>query len=335
MKYCFALITLISLPLLSFSQCNLALSFNTRNICPDTSFAQSTVYVSNGVAPYTYSWSDNNNQTTIVATGLPAGTYTVTVTDGNGCNAIDSTTVVALPSFQAFATVQDVSCYGGNDGRITVDSATTTTVQDLWNTGQVGSIASSLVAGNYTVSITTIYGCEQTFDYTVNSPSEINISYNVIQPSSNSSNDGALNTTISGGVPPYSYSWSTSDMTGDISNVSAGIYTLTVTDANNCTSTLDVNLYVTANENIQNNNIKVFPNPSNNGLVQVEWDLSKTAFEQLIIFDHLGRIIYQEFIPYNQPMRQLDLKHLPSGYYNILLRGPKHIETKRIGVNIK
>src|SRR5690606_22277828 len=129
--------------------------------------------VTNGTAPYTYSWNDVNNQTTPTATGLVAGTYEVTVTDANNCTTTTNVTIAEptlLEASIALTNVVNVSCFDGNNGEATVTVTNGTAPYTyLWNdaTAQTTATATGLAAGTYTVTVSDANNCTTTTNVTV------------------------------------------------------------------------------------------------------------------------------------------------------------------------
>lgn len=210
---------------------------------------------SGGTAPYFYSWS--NGAATEDLTALAAGTYTVIVTDGAGnvgaCSATINVTIgqPALP-VSIISSPTNVLCYGGSNGAISViASGGTPTYNYLWSNGATTSTISGLTAGTYSVTVTdnngTTGGCMTTQTLTITQPSLITSS---ISPSlytggfnlSGCLPDGSADLTVSGGNPGYTYSWSNGNVSQDINNLTAGTYTVTITDANGCQSSNSVTL---------------------------------------------------------------------------------------------
>lgn len=220
----------------------------TANISSQTSVGcnggndgTATASATGGTTPYTYQWSNGQNGTT--ATNLSAGTYTVTITDGTGCfapltvtitepNTLSSTLVAST-----FTGGYNVSCNGALTGSLDLTpTGGTYPFNYIWSTGSTTEDINGLAAGSYTVTITDAGGCTTTNTATLNEPPAITATFAITDANCNGNNDGAIDMTVSGGLSPYTYSWSTGATTEDISNLSAGTYGVTITDANGCTN---------------------------------------------------------------------------------------------------
>jgi hypothetical protein len=191
--------------------------------------------ITGGTPGYSYSWS--NTATTEDLTGLGIGTYTVTVTDTNGCVdtasfVIDTGSVI----FNVTYAITDLNCGGDSSGIIDLTvSGGATPYSFSWNTGATTEDLSGLAGGTYTVTVTDNDTNSFTETFVVNEPSEISLSSTITPPTNGTTNDGAIDITVSGGSMPYSYSWSNAASTEDISGLSIGNYTVTVTDSTGCT----------------------------------------------------------------------------------------------------
>ncbi|MCS6928017.1 MAG: T9SS type A sorting domain-containing protein [Saprospiraceae bacterium] len=190
-----------------------------------------------GTPIYTYSW--NTGDTTAVIENLLPGTYTVTVTDANGCTAVGVTTVSAYNcTIDATVTARDASCKGANDG-----SATVNILQGVspftysWSNGDTTSSVNNLPPGSYTVEVVDGANCPKVLSFIIAEPPALIVSINVTSVTRVGGNDGSASVEVTGGTSPYSYTWSNGDSTQTIVNLVAGIYTVTVTDANGCTAT--------------------------------------------------------------------------------------------------
>ncbi|MFH1321191.1 MAG: gliding motility-associated C-terminal domain-containing protein [Bacteroidota bacterium] len=202
------------------------------------------VSVTGGTGSYTYLWNDGAAQSTATATGLCAGNYIVIVTDSNNCNTTDTITITEPPQLLASVTGKDIICYGLCDGYAIVSaSGGTGAYTYLWDAGgQTSDTATGLCAGNYTVTVTDSINCDTIKAITINEPNELIETIAGTDISCNGNNDGAADLTVTGGTPPYSYSWSNSAVTEDISGLSQGIYSVTVTDSMGCDTTDSVTI---------------------------------------------------------------------------------------------
>ncbi len=192
--------------------------------------------VSGGTTPYGYSWS--NGATTEDISGLSAGTYTVTVTDFNGCTTTASATVTEPDPLTATAVATPETCNEDDDGSIDLSvSGGTTPYGYSWSNGATTEDISGLSAGTYTVTVTDFNGCTTTASATVTEPDPLTANAVATPETCNEDDDGSIDLSVSGGTTPYGYSWSNGATTEDISGLSAGTYTVTVTDFNGCTTT--------------------------------------------------------------------------------------------------
>ena len=195
--------------------------------------------VTGGTGAYTYTWSNGANTQDL--TNLSAGTYNVTVKDANNCTAVANIQVGQPNLLEATATATSVSCFGGSNGTVNLSVTGGTPAYTFsWNNGATTEDLSNVPAGNYTVAVTDDNGCATTTSVIVTEPTALNLSTTFDPVSCNGGTDGAINLTVSGGTPNYTYLWSNNATTQDISNLVAGIYTVTVTDANGCTATTTV-----------------------------------------------------------------------------------------------
>ncbi|HNW99220.1 MAG TPA: gliding motility-associated C-terminal domain-containing protein [Bacteroidales bacterium] len=187
----------------------------------------------------TYAWSTNPTQTTATASGIPAGTYTVTVTGTNGCTATASALVTNIYGPTATASSTPATC-GLNNGSVTVNATGGTGGYTYsWNTSpvQTTQTVSNLAAGTYTVTVTDQMGCSATNSVTlIDQPAPMATIANIINATCELSN-GAISVTTTSGTAPLAYSWNTPTpwTLPTLSNIPGGTYTVTVTDANGCT----------------------------------------------------------------------------------------------------
>ncbi|WP_164489837.1 SprB repeat-containing protein [Runella sp. SP2] len=214
----------------------LQLSTTQVNVkCHGAATGQIDLTVTGGTAPYTYQWS--NSATTQDVTGLSVATYTVTVTDKNGCQQSTQVSITQPPALASSMAVTNVKCYNENTGAIDLTvTGGTEPYTYVWDSGQTSQDIISLKAGTYRVTITDANGCVKRDSATVTQAP----SFFIFGSQTNVKCFGEATGTITldavdGATPPYTYSWSNGATTRNLTNLVAGEYTVTVTDANGCT----------------------------------------------------------------------------------------------------
>jgi gliding motility-associated-like protein len=231
---------------------NAATTSTTNVLCNGDATGAATVLASGGSTPYSYNWNSSPIQTTPSATNLPAGNYTVTVTDFKGCN-VSLPISISQPLQTLNVAITDstnVLCKGDSNGAATsIATGGSGSYSYSWNTPpiQTTPTASNLIAGTYTITVTDNNGCltPQTANITIEEPlldlSSTSIlasyigGYNI---SCFGATDGDINQTITGGTSPYTTTWTGpngfASSTEDISSLEFGTYFLKITDANLC-----------------------------------------------------------------------------------------------------
>ena len=218
-----------------------ATTVDSNVTCFDGTNGGTTLTASGGTAPYNYQWS--NAETTASITGVAAGTYTVTVTDNNGCSTTSSAVITEPTQIIASINVDsNVTCNGLADGGLTLTaSGGTGALSYAWNTTESSTSITSLVAGTYTVTITDQNGCTTSLSEVITEPASLTANAAVDSTVSCATfADGGATVTANGGTTPYSYQWTNSATTASITGVTAGTYTVTITDNNGCSTTTNV-----------------------------------------------------------------------------------------------
>ncbi len=221
---------------------------NPNSGCAGSSSGSATANPSGGTSPYSYVWSDASSQTTASATGLSAGSYTVTVHDINGCSATASVTITQATALSAGASVNsNITCNGGNNGSATANPiGGTSPYTYLWSdaSSQTNATATGLVAGSYTVTITDANSCSATASVSITQPGALSTTASVnTNVGCNGGNTGSATANPSGGTMPYTYSWSNANTNANATGLSAGSYTVTVTD--NCSASVTASVTIT------------------------------------------------------------------------------------------
>jgi gliding motility-associated-like protein len=221
-------------------------SFNNSDVsCNGGNNGSSTINAVGGTSPYTYVWTPSG-QTTQTAGFLTAGTYTVVITDANGCTKTATTAITEPAAIALTETHVDANCNLSNG------SATVNAIGGLspyiysWSTNPVQTAASAtaLSANTYVASVTDTKGCVQTISVTINNlAGPIATVFATNNVSCNGICDGNATVTINGGTPPYNYLWAPSG--GSLptaTNLCAGTYTLNATDVNGCAASTSVTI---------------------------------------------------------------------------------------------
>lgn len=288
-----------------------------------------TVYTSGGAGGNSFSWSSGGTSATEF--NLGAGSYTVTITDMNSCSA-SAPAVVSEPAQLSIIGIgtNDPTCNGDTDGSATVAVAGGTAAYTyIWSSGGTLATESNLAAGSYTVTISDTHSCTTSGTTTISDPPVLTANAGTISGESctgcNNGSAGALGT---GGSGSYSYSWAPSGGNAQLATgLSAGIYTVTITDGNGCTATATTfvpNTTGLANEHTENWN--VYPNPVSDYLNISVGDLSGTSQYQL--FDLSGRQLLNSNFTGNQ--YKLDLSGLNKGSYVMVLTNNNNSRIFRI-----
>ncbi|MFZ4414626.1 MAG: SprB repeat-containing protein, partial [Bacteroidales bacterium] len=201
-----------------------------------------SITASGGTPGYSYAWSNGGGNVAIIS-GLVAGVYSVTVTDASSCTKTGSWSVTAPSALTLTKTVHNVSCGGLNDGSATATvSGGTSPYNYNWSNGHTATGVSdgiaSLAAGSYTVTVTDGNLCTKTDTFVITANPALSLSLVAANnPLCNSSSDGSITVSVSGGAPAYSYSWNNGQTVANATGLATGTYSVTVTDAGSCTIT--------------------------------------------------------------------------------------------------
>ncbi|MGC1391705.1 MAG: gliding motility-associated C-terminal domain-containing protein, partial [Bacteroidales bacterium] len=274
--------TINTLPAVTITQVNVG--------CFGGTTGAATAIPSGGSGAYTYSWNTLPVQTSVTASGLSAGTYLVTITDGNGCTATAGTTITEPANALAgsITSQTNVSIPGGNDGSIVVaGSGGTSPYQYKIGAGvyQVSGTFGTLSAGSYTVTIQDINLCTIDIAVTITEPAA-SLSGSISSQTDVAcfgTSTGSVTVMGSGGVSPYEYSLDagTYQSSGTFGSLAAGTYTVTVRDA--VLTTFDLSVTITqpvsavAGSIISQTNVLCFGN--NTGSVTVSGSGGNSTYQ--------------------------------------------------------
>lgn len=301
--------------------------------CVAENITQLQISATGGLAPYQFSGNQPDEL-------LNAGeSYLVVLEDAAGC--VRSLTGTAKPcqsagcSLTGSLAATDPTCYDASNGAISpVAGGGVGPYTYNWSTGATSPTLSGLAAGVYAVTMTDALGCELVLSTSLTAPTPLlAVPSSTVQPTLDQSN-GAIYVEVSGGNGPYQYQWTLDGQafisTEDLTNAPAGEYQLQITDANQCTAVFEFSLQavVSATEVTEAAFIEVFPNPAKEkAWVAVAFGGHRTV--HLSIVDANGRVLrtwtHRKVSEQNLP---LDLKQLPAGVYQVVIRTEKELVTE-------
>jgi len=205
----------------------------------DANDGTATVDPQGGTPPYAFEWSNGEQTQTI--TNLSPGIYSLTITDANECAIEEFAYIEAFfcPDFSFESSQADNYCFDDCSGMISIENLQNGTDPYFldWSNGENGSTITDLCAGNYVVTISDLTGCEEIFTYEISQPEAMVTILDTYDESAFEANDGSAYANLSGGIEPYTYAWSNGETTEEITGLSPGDYSLTVSDGNGCVST--------------------------------------------------------------------------------------------------
>ena len=230
-----------------------SISSFTHVNCANAGNGQITISISGGTPTYTVNGGAPVIGNTATFPNLSGGSYSFTVTDINGCQVqLNQLITEPAPLTLGITSTNNVACHGAATGSLSFTTSggtapinysivgppnfSGTIPTTSLTTTPIGTPAGILPAGNYTVNIIDANGCTNTISTTITQPSPIVVTPTITNILCFGQGAGAISTTTSGGVAPFTYLWSNSNPTPNITGVPAGPYTLTVTDANGCTN---------------------------------------------------------------------------------------------------
>jgi subtilisin-like proprotein convertase family protein len=196
----------------------------------DSTLGSIQLNINNSTGIVTYLW--NTGDTTSIINNLTAGVYSVTITDANGCPITTSITICNVIAPVITIVNATDSTLGSIDLNV---NSSIGTVTYLWNTGDTTSMITNLQGGIYTVTMTDVNNCVTITDIVVCGA----ITPMITMVNATDTTAGSIDLSVNN---PVSYLWSTGDTTSNINNLLGGVYSVTMTDANNCSNSLDITI---------------------------------------------------------------------------------------------
>ena len=305
--------------------------------CAEDNGGQIMPAISGGTGPYSYAWSSGD--TTTMLSSLPAGTYTLTVTDGLGC-ASSAAFQVSPPAVLSASidAATDALCFGEANGTaIGLATGGLPPYAYSWNSNpvQTGMLADFLPAGDYVLTVTDSLGCVKTDSFTISQPDSLGVTFVVTDASGPFNADGQIVATAFGGIGGYTFTWD-SGATGDtLTGLLFGQYIVTVTDVNGCavTDTVEVDSPISSLNPLAGvRSARLFPNPAHTQ-VRLEMELDQPRGLDLRLVNLQGQVVYQEALAATaQPRVQLAVAQWPAGLYMLVVSDENGVWTRRVQV---
>ena len=302
------------------------LTGSTNVLCNGGTNGTIDMTVSGGTLPYAHSWT-NSASTSADLSGLGAGTYQLSVVDFNNCPVVTGPQVtITEPAAISIGLVGTInaSCNGLSDGtaNVTVSGGTPGFTYN-WGAGNsTTEDLSNAAAGSYQLVVTDLNLCTQTGPtVTIGQPTVITLSVSSSDESTSGANDGTATVVASGGTPPYgTYQWNDANAqtSATASSLSAGTYSVVVTDANGCSQIASV--VVDLGNGIRNldlNKFQVYPNPATKEVV-ISFEGTISTDYQVTIYTTIGDKIFKDRTVQTQNYsKTVDVSSFAAGVYFI------------------
>jgi uncharacterized protein YaiE (UPF0345 family) len=231
--------TVISNPITVTEPTALSITESSTNInCNGATNGSASITVSGATSGYTYAWS--NNATTQNVTNIGVGTYTCTITDANNCTIISNPITITEPTALSITeSSTNINCNGATNGSASITvSGGTSGYTYAWSNNATTQNVTNIGVGTYTCTITDANNCTIISNpITVTEPTALSITKSSTNVNCNGATNGSASVIVSGGTSGYNYAWSNNATTQNVTNIGAGTYTCTITDANNCVIT--------------------------------------------------------------------------------------------------
>lgn len=291
-----------------------------------------------GNGGFTYTVNDGEAMGMLDMADLEAGIYTVLVEDEEGCTATFEAAVTEPAEVTLGGTATDPACFGDENGSIEVLGAGGTGELSYSIDGenfQSGELFDDLAADDYTITVEDENGCSAMEMFSLTEPEELVVDGTETEESADGAADGSIDLDVSGGTGAYEFDWSGpggfSADTEDIDGLTAGTYSVTVTDENGCTATFETDVVTNIGELAGGVAFNVSPNPSNGMFFLNITGLNgqKVAYR---VLDGSGRVLINQEVNGTQAdlRHEIDLNGVANGMYFLNLQVGEYTTTARI-----
>ena len=314
----------------------LALQANVTSTPATSCGASDGTIVISGIQGGTPSYSVvvlNADSITQAMTDLPAGIYTVKITDANGCKLIHYIQINEQGAPTYSVVHDDISCYGLVDGSlsITVNNPSGTPSFE-WNNGDTTAMLSGLSAGTYNVTVT-VNSCHIYESFVITEPTPVQVTGTVNNATGGQAN-GTIILQVTGGNPPYAYAWSSGQHTKNIGSLSSGTYTVTVADLHSCTNVSTYQVIAVGIDKFDNETaVIIFPNPVND-VINFSFKGINHKSVLINIYSIQGKLlIKQNMFIQDDGVYTLETQNLAQGMYFVEIEFDGYKLTKKFNKN--
>jgi predicted outer membrane repeat protein len=296
---------------------------NTPVNCQSAVAGSINLTLNGGLNPYQFQWSDGYMDSQTIRTGMKVGQYTVTVTDANLCKNQIDIQINASGVLTLLLNGNGVKCYGDSTGSVAASPLNgVSPFRWYWNTTDTTQSLVNRPAGDYSVTVSDALGCSRALAFVLNQPDSLIMNVSTIDNSSAVLPNGQIQVlSVSGGTPPYRFLWNIGDTTSFLKNLDAGVYTLKLSDANNCIDIRQFEVLGIVPDTELNFafQIKVHPNPVSNQLsitlikpLGFDWELK--------IYDMHGKNVISQQMSSMVDFAIIPVSTIADGAYNIIVR---------------
>jgi subtilisin family serine protease/PKD repeat protein len=304
----------------------------TDATCFNGGLGSATASVSGGDGNYQYNWGSGFQSSNSVS-GLQGGNYTLTVTDGQGCQALQNFTINSIEApVVTVVSVENASCIATANGGITVSvSGGSGSYSFEWSNGATSQNLENVAAGSYSLTVSDANGCSAVIAESVGFNGTFVVDLDVDDNASSGGNS-SITAVVSGGQSPYTFNWNNGAFSGEtIDNLPPGSYTVVVTDAAGCSVLSDTVFIGTVSIRSISliDELILYPNPATTK-VTLELRLNKTTDIQLSVFNAVGQIMWsRDYKDFNAGSEQISVDNFASGVYFIRVQAEESTRVLR------